>query len=316
VRLGKFWFKTLYLGPKRIYGIKTVLELIAVSVGINEEDESDKNNQTPSLYYAFIAFLDEVSQIDQLGLAFKKNSHTRNWERTVPVGYSDDDVFIIDPSNSKNDLSKYFKNREQEIHKLKAFAKTTRNKMEVQSVTKPSIIFRPQPKFFKVLAELNFRKPIRFFCEPDREYKSFFCEMEIRTSRMETEVVQKVLQLIQNILLTYTRASSSEVSLVETTMSDTDESYSETESEEYWRLHYEEVSSNDSNESVDVLQEVSDSVRRFIWEQIMEKSFGPEGMKKMKKATRLRYQDSDVVFRIPAQKCPTAGGLSVGFKWD
>jgi len=66
VRLGKFWFKTLYLGPKRIYGIKTVLEVIAVSVGIDEEDRSDERNEQPSLYYAFCAFFDEVSQIDQL----------------------------------------------------------------------------------------------------------------------------------------------------------------------------------------------------------------------------------------------------------
>jgi len=143
VRLGKFWFKTLCLGPKRIYGIKTVLELIAVSVGIDEEDESDdEKNETPSLYYAFIDFLDKVSEIDELLLAFKKNHCTRNWDQVIPAGVSDDDAFIIDPSNSKNDLTKYFKNFELEIQNLKAFAKTTKNKLSGLTITGSAICYQ------------------------------------------------------------------------------------------------------------------------------------------------------------------------------
>jgi len=194
VRLGKFWLKALYLGPKRIYGIKTVLELIAVSAGINEMKESEEKNENPSLYYAFCDFLLEVSQINDLQLAFQKIRGTKNWERIMPNGYSDDDDddyqdnddeesdeerYIIDPSNSKNDLMKNFRNREPEIRKLKEFAKTTKNKMEVQSVTRITSIFRPQPKLFKVMDQMSVKRPTRFRCDPDYEYNSFFCHMQI-----------------------------------------------------------------------------------------------------------------------------------------
>jgi len=317
VRLGKFWFKTLYLGPKGIYGIKTVLELIAVSVAINEEDNSEDNNRKPSLYYAFCDFLDKVSEIDELQLAFKKNRDTRDWEQIIPAGYSDDDAFIMDPSNSKNDLMNNFRNHELEIQNLKAFAKTTKNKMELQSVTRTTSIFRPTPKLFKKMAELNFAQPTKFFCEPDREYNSFFCNMEIRSSWMKTKDTKNVLELIKNFLLTYTRATSSEVSQVEPNMSDSDES-DLTDSEDYESNYSEdEVSSNASiNESVD-LNRVSVFLCSFIWEHIMGSNlFGTEGLRQMNKATQFRHHDADVIFRIPAHKCPKLGGLRVGFKWD
>jgi len=164
------------------------------------------------------------------------------------------------------------------------------------------------------MAELKFPKPTKFFCQPDdSKYNSFFCDMEIFTSRMEYQDAKKVLQLIQNFLLTYTRSSSSEVSLGEPTMSDSDESYSETdyEEEEVESTYCEdEVSSTDSN---DGLTEVSDCVGTLIWEHVK----GNKGMwMKMKKAWKLRYEDADVIFHIPAQKCPNDGGLSVGLKWD
>jgi len=99
VRLGKYWYKTLYLGPKNIYGMKLMLELVAVEVS----HKMKMKGQPESLTTAFGEFLAQVSKIDSLKL--------------------------VDPINKYNILADNFKGREDEVKNLKSFAAATAKKL-------------------------------------------------------------------------------------------------------------------------------------------------------------------------------------------
>jgi len=99
VRLVKYWYKTLYLGPRSIYGMKLMLEIIAVNVS------NKMKGQPESWTAAFREFLTQVSQIDN-GV-----------------------INLVDPNNPYNNLAENFKDRGTELKNLKEFAAATAKKL-------------------------------------------------------------------------------------------------------------------------------------------------------------------------------------------
>jgi len=118
VRLGKYWYKTLYLGPKNIYGMKLMLEVIAVSVAQKMKGEGEAQ----SLTTAFREFLILVSQIDGLQVTFDNWKPQMKQDKALPNA-------IYDPNNKFNNLALNFKGGEEELKNLKNFAVATKDKL-------------------------------------------------------------------------------------------------------------------------------------------------------------------------------------------
>ncbi len=66
----------MYFGENCIYGIKTIIDLIAVAAVMNATKNPDEN---PSILSTFVKFLDDVCNIDKLKLAFEKDFEGNYW---------------------------------------------------------------------------------------------------------------------------------------------------------------------------------------------------------------------------------------------
>jgi len=279
VRLAKFWYKTLYLGPAPIYGVKTMLELIAVSAAMQEQATYD----SPCLIRTFNRFLNDVERIDKLRLGFKKN-HKGLWELTQTEGCA-----IIEPANPYNDLSKNFAEREVELGNLKKFAMITRERIsEAVQLNHCSglhffNIFRPLPK--KLCERFRVDSPHILGCsELDTSYKSLVPDMLINNPKRFNQkgpgpVMEDILKVIQ--LNLYTAVSSAVSSVA--------------------------VPGEDPEETV---KKVTPMIERMLSEDLWGQKYSPW------KPTTLRHEDYDVTFKIPISTERKQGAVTYSFKWD
>jgi len=277
VRLGKFWYKTLYLGPKRVYGVKSILELIATSVGM-EEGTKHPN----SLVRAFDSFLWKVQRIDKLRLAFKQKSNGY-WEIRNPTP-EDPEYFVIEPANPFNNLTRSFYKHEQELQNLKKFAQLTQKTFWeiIHSNFKSRSfvdIFRNLPKQGPVYV---LPKP-SIICGEDSSYRRYVGNKQVWNEnkiKKEGLIMEEALQAIQTFLESNVRCVASSI-------------------------RADEEQSSNSN-----LTEVKKEVQRLMSEDILRKKYTPW------ESSKDKHEDYDVTFTVPVSSHNYFGALKVSFKWD
>jgi len=302
VRLGKFWYKSLYLGPKPIYGVKTILELIAVSAAMEEQ----ATYATPFLTKAFNKFLDGVRRIDKLGLAFKKNRNGY-WELSQLRGCA-----IIEPANPYNDLSKNFAKREVELDNLKKFAMITHGRISQAILSNQCSgreifeIFRPLPKICEGFRAIN---PPQIIEGPnlDTSYRSLVPSMIINNPKLfeRGPFMNDILRVIQATLSTAVSSSVSSVAV-----------RGEVSSSVSSVAVRGEVSSSVSSVAVlgenpeDTVKKVQPMINRMLTEDVCGREYSPWV------PAELRHEDCDVTFKIPISTERKLGALKYSFKWD
>ncbi|XP_035710694.1 uncharacterized protein LOC118436521 isoform X2 [Folsomia candida] len=279
VRLAKFWYKSLYLGERPIYGVKTILELIAIAAAMKEEDRDKK-----SLLRTFAKFLDNVAQVDKLRLKFS-NSNGK-WELENTGGKVPFENYIIEPSNPYNNLAKQMINRDKEVNNLKEFAKISRlrisDAMKTHKVSVESVfnLFRPlptslYPTFFSDIGRAD------IIVGEDPSFRGYNPDMKIYNENIIKNPGMKELLMVNavKIFLSCT-VNAGNAALV-------------------------------ANNKEVTLTEVRQKLRRMIDEDLKGT---PHNITEWLPTTN-RVEDFDIVFTVPISTNLEKGAVKIGFRW-
>ncbi|XP_035710794.1 uncharacterized protein LOC118436551 [Folsomia candida] len=281
VRLAKFWFKSLYLGERPIYGVKTILELIAVAASMKEEDRDKK-----SLLRTFATFLDNVVRIDKLRLKFSNNNG--RWElentrdnNTYRAGLPTDN-YIIEPSNPYNNLAKEMIHRDKEVKNLKEFAKISRlrisHAMRTNQVSVDSVfnLFRPLPTSLYRICFSDMDSP-EMILGGDASFRRYNPDMKVQNENIMKKPGRKeFLDAVKIFLSSAVNAGSAAL-----------------------------IANNKEVTLADVKQKV---------EQMIDEDLKGTSHTAWSPATD-RFEDYDVVFTVPISNNLEMGGVKIGFRW-
>jgi len=286
IRLVKFWFKTLYLGKRSIYGLKPALEIIAVSVSKAEWSRfKTKKSKNSKLQTVFLEFLEQVKKIDKLRLAFRKQANgiwTQLTDDELPQTKPNDEYFIIEPSNAFNDLTEEFKERQKELENLKSAAKVTQKRVLELATESWFKIFRPVFKishFFE-----NNDLPSVFVCDFFETYNKYDC-LCYKNFKKPFAVNQEVLTAIEIALSTFVRAAASEFMVLENLTL--------------------------TNKPVMDEDKFIPLVETMIKEDIIM-----DGGVEEKDKSKIQHGECDVTYYVPFCKYLGSGCLRVSFKWE